>query len=405
MSGKVRVRGGKPAAASVHDGFNRPNVSIFERMLLQEVERLGGFLNAHSHLDRADTLHAKYLAHINTSPLVAASMPLTVKQNLTGDLHRGLAYNEADLRERVSALLERQISYGITRVITCVDACPGIAEDGLLAWRVMRELKKEFAGRLQLLLGPNAIFGFKEGTERWETYQEAAKTADVLTGLPEKDEFSSFRTRDGRVGFKQHINRILRLAIELDKPVQLHLDQADDPRERGTWRLIEVLESLEVNRELEPLIRSGEPRIWAVHMISPSGYPEVEFRRLADKLREYNVGVTVCPTAAISMRRYRPLSSPTHSCIARVLELLKLGVRVQLGSDNIADVFVPASNGDMLTEVMMAAHGLRFYSPTVWAKIVTGHGLNSVDVATVGDNLYQDSKAFTGIDPEWQSAV
>ena len=85
--------------------------------------------------------------------------------------------------------------------------------------------------------------------------------------------------------------------------------------------------------------------------------------------------------------------------------MLKLGVRVQLGSDNIADVFVPASNGDMLTEVMMAAHGLRFYSPTVWAKIVTGHGLNSVDVATVGDNLYQDSKAFTGIDPEWQSAV
>jgi cytosine/adenosine deaminase-related metal-dependent hydrolase len=122
-------------------------------------------------------------------------------------------------------------------------------------------------------------------------------------------------------------------------------------------------------------------------------------------LLKFNIGVIVCPTAAISMRQLRPINSPTHNCVARIMELCKSRVPVQIGTDNICDVFVPQGDGDMLTEIKMGGHAARFAIPYVWAKLGAGHSLNAVDIATIGRALYQDSKAFTGIDPNWVSAV
>ena len=126
---------------------------------------------------------------------------------------------------------------------------------------------------------------------------------------------------------------------------------------------------------------------------------------MAKELLKYNVGVIVCPTAAISMRQLRPISAPMHNSIARVLELIKLGVPVRLGTDNICDVFVPQSDGNMLTEIKMLGHAVRFAIPYVWAKLAAGVPLNQVDRATVGRVLYQDRKVFEGTDPDWKSAI
>jgi len=376
-------------------------LSPYDNVLLQDVLKYGGFYNAHAHLDRADTLGDEYLRHINTTPLEASSLPLSVKQNLTGDLHRGLAYAKENLQSRMSAVLERLISYGTTKVDTCIDATTGVGKDGLLAISVAQELKEKFADRIKLRFAPNPIFGFKEGSGRWEIFCEAAKVADFLSGLPEKDGTPKVPPSDGRIGFECHLRRVIELGWELKKEVHFHLDQANNPEEQGTETLIEALRYLGCPQ----IPNHTGPTVWVIHAISPSAYSEGRFARLVDGLLEFNVGIIVCPTAAISMRQLRPIASPTHNCIARILELVKRKVPVLLGSDNIADMYVPQSDGDMLTEIKLASHAVRFAIPYVWAKLGSGVALNNVDRATVGRFLYQDRISFQELNNGWKSAV
>lgn len=376
-------------------------LSPYDRLVLEIVQENGGFFNAHGHWDRADTIDDAYLEHITTTSFDASFLPLSVKQNLTGDLHRGKAYTEADLRERISALIDRQIAYGITAAATCIDTTPDLCEDGLLAWRVMHELKKEFADRISIYLAPNPIFGFKEGTKRWDVFAEAAKTADFLSCLPEKDEYSDATKRDGKIGYREHLRKVMTLGCSLHKPVHLHLDQTNTSQEEGTLTLIEALRWID-----QPDIPDHNgPTVWVIHAISPSCYSEEKFAKVIEGLLEHNIGVIVCPTAAISMRQYRTDSTPTHNSIARVLEMLKARVPILVGTDNICDVFVPQSDGDMLTELKMMGHAIRFPTPHIMAKLGTAEPLNNVDIATIGNALYQERKAHQSRDASWQPAI
>lgn len=376
-------------------------LSPYDRMLLKAVQDLGGFSNIHAHLDRADTLDDRYLRHINTTPLEASSLPLSVKQNLTGDLHRGFAYTEEDLLQRMTAVIKRLIRFGTTSLTTCIDTTGDIEENGLLAFQTALKLKDLFADQISIRVGPNPIFGFKEESGRWEIFAEAARLADFLSALPEKDDYTGLSERDGKVGFRNHIRMVMELGCELEKEVHLHLDQANDPSEAGTETLIEALQWID-----QPEIPGHRgPTVWVIHMISPSAYNEERFRRLIDGLLEHNIGVIVCPSAAISMRQFRPVDGPTHNSIARVLELCKQKVPVRIGTDNICDVFVPQSDGDMLTETKLLGHATRFAIPYVWAKLAAGVSLNEVDRATIGRVLYEDRKAFSRLDPGWIPAV
>lgn len=377
-------------------------LSPYDEIILKLVQEKGGFYNAHTHLDRADTLPPIYLGHINTTPLESSFFPLRVKQELAGDLQRGVAYTEDDLRERMSRVIERLVAYGTTGLATCIDvSLPDIKEDGMLAFRVASELKEKFKDRIAIQIAPNPIFGFKEGSGRWEVFKRAAEQADFLSALPEKDEYFNLRDRDGKIGYRGHLRMVMELACELEKEVHFHLDQANDPREQGTKTLIEGLKWFP-RPEIEG---QSLPTVWVIHAISPSAYSEEDFREIIDGLLAYNVGMIVCPTAALSMRQLRPLEAPTHNSIARVLEMLKAKVPVLIGTDNICDVFVPPSDGDMLTEIKVLAHTLRFPTPHILAKLGAAERLNNIDRAGVGEALYQERKAFQSIDQNWQPAI
>lgn len=363
----------------------------------------GGFCNKHAHIDRADALHASALEHINTTPLDASILSLPVKQNLVGDYHTGAAYLR-ELRRRMAANIERQIVYGTVEIDTNIDATPDLPEGGLYAIRIAAELREKFKNRVKMRIAPTPIFGFKadptDKRPRLEVFKEAIAVCDYLSLLPEKDDYAVESKRDGRMGFKRHVRVGLELGFAAGKEVQFHLDQANLPYERGTERMLEVLEAYE-----QPKMPGGKPAVWVVHMISPSAYPEERFKRLVDRLLENNVGVIICPTAALSMRQIRSVDAPTHNSIARVVELIKKKVPLRLGSDNIADAFVPPSDGDMLSEIKQGANAARMATPYIWAKLATETPLNSVDIDTVGRTLYQDRQACLEANPRWEPAI
>ena len=112
--------------------------------------------------------------------------------------------------------------------------------------------------------------------------------------------------------------------------------------------------------------------MWLIHMISPSAYPEERFEALVRRLTQNHVGVIVCPSAALSMRQLRPFSGPMRNSIARVLELLAAGVRVRLGSDNVNDITSPAGTLDLMSEVFVLSHALRFFDISVLSALAAG---------------------------------
>lgn len=374
------------------------HLSHYDEIVVRQAHAYGGFYNAHAHIDRAYTLPDVYLEHHGTTPLKASNLPLSVKQNLVGELHKGLAYRPDDLRKRMTMAFERQIAFGVKRIDTNLDATPDLPDGGLLVMKVGQELKRKFKSTLDIRIAPTPIFGFKE-KERWDVFEKASAMADYLSLLPEKDDYTKGSDPDGRVGFKPHVRMGLELACAQRKEIQFHVDQMNVHFEEGALRVLDVLEVVP-----QPNLGREDPAVWLIHMISPSAYSEEKFRTLVERLLEHNVGIIVCPTAALTMRQLRSVQGPTHNSIARVAELIKAGVPLRIGTDNISDVFVPQGDGDMLTEIKVGDMEVRLNLPHIWAKLACGVPLNSVDLHDVGSALYEDRKACTKVNPAWVPA-
>jgi cytosine/adenosine deaminase-related metal-dependent hydrolase len=349
--------------------MDSPGYSTWDRALELQVREFGGWLNAHTHLDRANTFAPEFLHHANIDPIGAAGLSLQVKQILVGELHKGLAYRADNLYARMRGELERMQALGTREVVSFVDATPDI---GLVAVEQAARLRDEFRGRLTLKIAVSPIFGFKNpktNPDRWDVYCQAAETADVLGGLPAKDR------GEGRVGFDGHVRMIIELGKRLHKPVHFQVDQENDPREDETEQLVQAVRWLG-----SPEI-PGEhgPTVWAVHAISPSCYDEDRFHRLVTNLLAHDVGIITCPTAALSMFQHRPMLAPIHNSIARLLEMMAAGLPVRVGTDNICDIFIPNGDGSVRSELWVAATALRFYHTMIWAKIGAGLPLNEGD--------------------------
>lgn len=361
-------------------------LSEYDEILINEIKELGGFYNAHSHLDRCNTLSRKYLKKVGIDPIKGASLPLRAKQNLVGELHKSEAYTENNLKQRMKQSLENQNRMLTTKIDVMVDVTPDLPENGMFAINTILELKEELKNKISINIGAHPIFGFKENTGRWEVYEEAAKKCDFLGALPEKDE----PITRGRIGFKKHIKKVLMLGQKLHKPVQVHVDQSNNPNENHTELLVQAVEWIGAP-EIDNV---KEPTVWAIHSISPSTYSEKRFDRLLNDLLKNNIGVICCPSAGLSMRQLRPVVTPTYNSICRVLEMLEAGIQVRIGTDNICDVFVPSSDGCMLTEIKILSNAVRFYIISVLSKLAAGKRLNNMDREMVKRSLLADQEVF-----------
>lgn len=363
--------------------------SEFYQRLEQAVKKYGGLVNAHLHLDRSGTLDSRYLSHVGMDPLQASAYSLRVKQNLTGDLHRGPAYDADDLRYRIGQRLEEMISVGTTTAYSFIDVSADRV--GLTAFDVALQLKAERRGQIDFQVGAYPIFGFKDTEpQRWELFVEAATKADFLGTLPERDDKIH---HPRHIGYDEHVRRTLRLAQELHKPIHYHLDQANDPRENGMETVLEAVRWLG-----SPKIEGVTgPTVWGVHVISPSAYDESRFERMLENIGRYAVGVISCPSAAISMRQLRPLQAPTHNSMARVIEMLERKIPVRLGSDNIADVFLPSTTASLYDEAFIFSNAARFYNVDILAKLMCAAPLNDMDREVIRSHLQQDREVFKAL--------
>ena len=88
-----------------------------------------------------------------------------------------------------------------------------------------------------------------------------------------------------------------------------------------------------------------------------------------------------------------------------VLEMAYVGIPIRIGTDNINDMYVPATPPSMLFEVLTLSNAIRFYDPRVLAKFAAGKPLNQSDQERIRRHLEEDLKAYRSVDPNYKLCV
>ena len=354
----------------------------YDSDLIARVEAKGGLYNSHLHLDRSGTLLSSEAPLSGLKGSELSSISLQTKHSLIERIHESELYYKENLRGRLREFLTGMAQGGTTKADSSADVTGGPLD--LLALETLLELKREMSAVIQLRVGAYSPLGFRDDEpRRWERFSQAALQADFLMSLPERDDNQRYPEH---IGFSNSVRRVLELGFELEKDIQIHVDQQNHELESGGEQVLEIMDSL------EPPIRS---KVWLVHLISPSSYEEARFNRLVDSMRNHDVGVIVCPSAAISMRQFRSLQGPTRNSIARVLELLAAGIDVRLGSDNFMDITSPAGTLDLFKEVFVLSHALRFFDPDVLSSLAAGQKLSAYEIELVQAHIernYEEEK-------------
>ncbi|MEL7219598.1 MAG: hypothetical protein AAGK01_14370 [Pseudomonadota bacterium] len=174
---------------------------------LSEVEARGGCRNHHAHFDKA------YL--VTAENLRLSQIDMEKKWDLYQHLKASSSYSHDGLVERISRGVEMMVRQGATYCRTMVDADSTV---GLKPIDAALEVKRRYADKITFEVGIQPLQGVVEEGSR-EYYTEACRRADYCGGLPSRD----------RPQEEKHLDIILGLAKELGKPIDVHVDQENNP--------------------------------------------------------------------------------------------------------------------------------------------------------------------------------
>ncbi|MCI4625111.1 MAG: amidohydrolase family protein [Candidatus Magnetoovum sp. WYHC-5] len=302
----------------------------------QLIDKLGGFACYHAHFDKA------YL--INMENLKLGHVDMKKKWELYRYLKEN--YTPEDLVQRISRALNKMIEQGVTYCRTFVDADKTVK---LLPLQAALTVKEAYKGKIYFEIGVQPLEGVLNSEGRKHFFDACVK-ADVIGGLPSRD----------RPRMENHLDIIMRMAKDLNKRLDVHVDQENNPYEDET----ELLAKKTIQYGLEG-------RVSAVHAISVAAKPEMEMNRIIGLIKDAGLNIIVCPSAALSMKPLSNINAPIHNSIAPVVRFIEAGIPVYIGTDNINDLFMPVSDGDMWFECRLLMEACRYYDVEKIAQIAT----------------------------------
>lgn len=280
----------------------------------------------HLHLDKARTVSPDLLHQANAH--------MKGKWYLMRDIKRQYIYD--DLKLRMLQTANSVANQGCTKMRTFVDVDKIVGLDPLYAaLEVKQELKQK---NIELQIGTQPLEGLA-CQRNIDMFMTAADMCDFIGCLPSRDPSP-----------EHHLDIVFATAKNLNKDVEAHLDQCNVPSERETELFCNAVEQ-----------HNYEGRARAIHCVSLAAQPVEYQHKIAQRLHDLDIGVIVCPSAAISMTQHSEVHTPTHNSIAPVSLLLQHHVKVGLGIDNIEDIFMPMCDGDLEFELRLLAEACRLY--------------------------------------------
>jgi cytosine deaminase len=318
--------------------------NVLKELIIRKINEKGGFVNTHSHLDRAFTITA--------DTLYLANATLKEKWFLVDSIKRNSSAHQ--IYDRMSYAIEKMLAQNVQAIGTFIDVDEVIGDKSIQAAQMLREsvgsdIKIKFINQtLKGVIDPEA--------RRW--FDLGAEFVDIIGGLPAKDAGHE----------NEHLDILMETAKRLNKPVHVHVDQFNTAEEKETEQLT------------DKTIQHGmQGKVTAIHCISVGSHPISYRKELYKKMIEAQLNVITCPTAWIDSRRSEELA-PIHNSIAPVEEMIPAGINVGIGTDNIADLLKPFTSGNMWTELRFLLESCRFYNIDELVNIATTNGLRVLDI-------------------------
>ena len=306
--------------------------------LTEKIKKNGGWINCHLHLDRAYT--------ITPQSLHLADKTLKEKWDLVDEVKRSSSINQ--IYDRMAFGIEEMISQGVSALCSFIDVDDVVKDKSMIAAERVREKYKK---DIVIKYANQALKGVIE-PKAYEWFLRGSEFVDIIGGLPGRDKGHE----------EEHLDVLFLTAKRLNKMVHVHVDQFNSPSENETELL--------VKKTLEHHM-SG--KVVAIHGIS-IGAHSLEYRtKLYTCMKEANIMLITCPTAWIDSRRNEVLT-PTHNSIVPVEELIANDLIVGIGTDNIADIYKPFTDGSLWMELRFLLESCHYYDMKNLLLIATKNG-------------------------------
>ncbi len=306
--------------------------------LLQKIKKNGGWVNAHAHLDRAFS--------INSSNYHMKNASLREKWDLNDEMKRNSSID--DVYNRMARGIEYMIEQGVQVVGTFIDVDEAIEDKAIKAAQKIRD---NYGKQIQIKYINQVLKGvLDEEARKW--FDVGAQFVDIIGGLPGKDK--------GREA--EHLDVLMTTAKKMNKMVHVHVDQLNTVLEKETELL--------TDKTIEHGMRG---RIVGIHGISIAAHPQNYRQELYKKMKTADVMMVACPVAWIDAGRNEEMA-PSHNALTPVDELVPAGIVVALGTDNIADIYKPFTDGTMWNELQLLLEGCRYSDIDELVKIATVNG-------------------------------
>jgi cytosine deaminase len=295
------------------EALSAPRVIDAEGNLLTE-----SFVNPHLHLCKVHTLDMvgeNALMEYTSERMEGAARAITIASSVKDHYEEGWIY------ENARRAVFDGITHGVTHLQAFADTDTRARLEGVGALlRVRDELR--FVVDMKVVAFP------QEGVVRDPGAADLVRRAvemgaDVVGGIPWIEESAEDAQR--------HIDAMLDIAVEFDRPVAMLVDDAGDAKLRTTEQLAS-----------SALARGLIDRVTCCHARAMSAYADDYFLKLTDLLAEARVTFVTDPH--------------TGSLCTRAVELDRHGIPVALGQDDIADAYYPFGQHNMLEVAFLAAH-------------------------------------------------
>ena len=238
-----------------------------------------------------------------------------------------------DVLDRATRTVEWYAAHGVTRIRTHADT----TEPSLTTVEALLRLKREVSDLVDL-----QVVGFpQDGILTDPTHEDLLREAvemgvDIVGGIPHNE-----YTREDGV---ESVEIACNIAERGDLPLDLHIDETDDPNSRFT----ETLAS-------EALKRGIGDRVTASHATAMHSYNNAYADKLISLLSASGVSViTNPPDNAVLQGAYDDY--PRRRGHTRIDELREAGVTVGLGHDSVLDPWYHYGVADPLDAAFVLAH-------------------------------------------------
>lgn len=285
------------------------------------------FVEPHLHLDKALTFPG-LPATAQTGPVEAAvERTRWAKARFTPE----------DLRARARQVIELAVGHGVGTLRAHVDVDP---VGGLRALQVMTEVREQYRDLidLQFVAFPQESI-VRDPTALRLLGDALAAGADALGGAPDVEQ-----PQDRA----QHIELLVELARDRDVHLDVHCDYSYDPAQQDLLYL--------ARRTLEAGLTG---RVRAGHCCALDAYDDDDAAEVIAAVRAAQIDVCVCPMGNLLLVG----DGDPHlgRGVARLKTLLRHGVTVAAGSDNVHDMWFPFGRVDPAEVAMVTAVAARLW--------------------------------------------